>query len=148
IMTVGKLLEALFLGLLEGVTEFIPVSSTAHLLLVGHFIGFKNTGKTFEVLVQLGAILAIVLVYFSRLWNVLLALPSNPSARRFVIGILLAFLPAAILGATLHGFIKNVLFERPALICATLIFGGIVLFLVDRMKIETKYHDAMEFPPF
>ena len=61
-------LVAAFLGLLEGLTEFIPVSSTGHLLLAGHFLGFESAGKTFEVVIQLGAVLAVLLVYFSRLW--------------------------------------------------------------------------------
>ena len=87
--------EALLLGLLEGLTEFLPVSSTGHLLLLGHFLGFESTGKAFEVLVQLGAILAILYVYFGRLWKIALALPHDEWARRFVVGVLLAFLPAA-----------------------------------------------------
>ncbi len=146
-MTIGTLLEAVLLGLLEGLTEFIPVSSTGHILLAGHFLGFESTGKTFEVVIQLGAILAVVVVYFAKLWNVLLALPSDANARRFVISIVLAFIPAAILGVLLHGFIKTVLFESPRLICIMLILGGIVLFFVDRMKFETKYDDAMDVPP-
>ena len=146
-MTLGDLLEAIFLGVLEGLTEFIPVSSTGHLLLAGHFLGFDNPGRTFEVLIQLGAILAIMVLYFRKLWAVALALPHDPAARRFAIGIVIAFLPAAVLGVILHGFIKTVLFETPALICTTLILGGVVLFFVDRMKIEPKYTDAMQFPP-
>lgn len=146
-MTLGTLFEAVLLGLLEGLTEFIPVSSTGHLLLAGHFLGFENPGKTFEVLIQLGAILAVVVLYFQKLWAVALALPSDPNARRFAIGIVIAFLPAAILGVLLHGLIKSVLFETPALICTTLIVGGVILFFVDRMKLEPKYDDAMRFPP-
>jgi undecaprenyl-diphosphatase len=147
VMTIGALLQALLLGLLEGLTEFIPVSSTGHILLAGHFLGFKNPGKTFEVLIQLGAILAVVVLYFEKLWRVFLALPRDAAARRFAIGIVIAFLPAAVAGATLHGFIKSVLFETPALICVMLILGGIVLFFVDRMKFDVKYDDAMRFPP-
>jgi undecaprenyl-diphosphatase len=147
-MTLGKLIEAVLLGLLEGVTEFIPVSSTGHLLLAGYFLGFSSPGKTFEVLIQLGAILAVVTIYFAKLWRVLLALPSDPAARRFAIGIVIAFLPAAIAGVALHGFIKSVLFETPALICTMLILGGIVLLIVDRMKFDAVYDDAMQFPPF
>jgi undecaprenyl-diphosphatase len=146
-MTLGALFEALLLGLLEGLTEFIPVSSTGHILLAGYFLGFKSPGKTFEVLIQLGAILAVVLLYFEKLWRVLLALPTDPAARRFALGIVLAFLPAAAGVVVLHGFIKSVLFETPALICVMLILGGIVLFFVDRMKFEVKYDDAMSFPP-
>ena len=95
------IVNALILGIVEGLTEFIPVSSTGHILLLGHFLGFDSTGKTFEVLIQLGAILAILSVYFGRLWTLLITLPSDPSSRRFVAGILIAFLPAAVIGVLL-----------------------------------------------
>jgi undecaprenyl-diphosphatase len=146
-MTVAKLIEAMLLGFLEGATEFIPVSSTGHLLLATHFLKFETTGKTFEVLIQLGAILAIVVVYFARLLKVALALPFDPKARNFALGIALAFLPAAIIGAALHGFIKSVLFESPQLIAMMLFSGGIVLVLVDRIAFQPKYDDAMALPP-
>jgi undecaprenyl-diphosphatase len=139
------LIEALFLGIVEGLTEFLPVSSTGHLLLVGHFLGFESTGKSFEVLVQLGAILAILSVYFARLWTIAKALPYDPDARRFVIGVLVAFLPAAAIGAVLHGFIKEVLFD-PWIVCMALIAGGLVLLVVDGLRLEAKYHDATRFP--
>ncbi len=137
---------ALILGFAEGLTEFLPVSSTGHILLLGHFIGFKSTGKTFEVLIQLGAILAILSVYFGRLLNLAVSLPHEQKARNFVAGILLAFLPAAIAGVLLHGFIKTVLFETPMLICIMLILGGIVLLFIDRMPLNPKYHDVMDYP--
>jgi undecaprenyl-diphosphatase len=138
--------EALALGILEGLTEFIPVSSTGHLLLAGHFLGFESTGKAFEVLIQLGAVLAVVAGYFARLWKILLDLPHDPRARRFVIGVLIAFLPAAIIGALAHDFIEGVLFETPKLICIMLILGGLVLFWVDRWALTPKYHDIMDLP--
>ncbi|MCC0030431.1 MAG: undecaprenyl-diphosphate phosphatase [Brucellaceae bacterium] len=140
------IVEALLLGFLEGLTEFIPVSSTGHILLAGHFLGFKSTGKTFEVLIQLGAILAILSVYFGRLWKLLIDLPSDARTRRFVAGILIAFLPAAVIGAMAHDFIKTVLFETPMLICVMLILGGFVLLWVDRMPLKAKYHDVMDYP--
>ncbi|MGA0532717.1 undecaprenyl-diphosphate phosphatase [Hansschlegelia sp. KR7-227] len=130
-MDLVSLLEAALLGVVEGLTEFLPVSSTGHLLLLGHFLGFESTGKTFEVLIQLGAIIAILAVYAARLTHVAVRLPSDPTARRFVLGVLIAFLPAAIVGATLHGFIKSVLFESPATVCVALILGGLVLLWVD-----------------
>jgi undecaprenyl-diphosphatase len=100
--------KPLLLGLLEGLTEFIPVSSTGHLILIGHFLGFHSTGKTFEVLIQLGAILAIMLVYFTRLLGVVLCLPTDAWARRFVVSVLVAFLPAAMHGrARCTAFIKR-----------------------------------------
>lgn len=138
--------DALALGILEGLTEFIPVSSTGHILLAGHFLGFESTGKAFEVLIQLGAILAILSVYFGKLRKMLLDLPRDPRTRRFVIGVLIAFLPAAIIGALSHDFIKNVLFETPKLICIMLILGGLVLFWVDRWALTPKYRDIMDFP--
>lgn len=137
---------ALLLGLLEGITEFIPVSSTGHILLAGHFLGFKSTGKSFEVLIQLGAILAILTVYFSRLWKILTDLPDDRRTQRFVLGILVAFMPAAVIGASAHGFIKTVLFETPLLICIMLIIGGIILLWVDRLALEVKHLDVMDFP--
>ncbi len=143
IVTLGK---ALFLGIVEGSTEFIPVSSTGHLILIGHFLGFHSTGKTFEVLIQLGAILAIMLVYFTRLLGVVLCLPTDAWARRFVASVLIAFLPAALLGALLHSRIKA-LFERPDLVCVALILGGLVLLVVDRLKLEVKEDNAFRFSP-
>jgi undecaprenyl-diphosphatase len=139
-------LIALLLGLIEGLTEFIPVSSTGHLLLVGHFLGFHSPGNTFQVLIQLGAILAITSVYFGRLWGLLTTLPTNPGSRRFVIGILLAFLPAVFVGVAAHDFIKTVLYETPALVCATLIIGGFILLALDRMKFEPRYTDVADYP--
>ncbi|WP_187969626.1 undecaprenyl-diphosphate phosphatase [Aquibium microcysteis] len=141
-----SIVGALLLGLLEGLTEFIPVSSTGHILLAGHFLGFESAGKSFEVLIQLGAILAILTVYFGRLWNLLIALPADARARRFVLGILIAFLPAAVIGAMAHGFIKAVLFETPMLICVMLILGGIILLWVDRWALKPRYTDVMDYP--
>lgn len=140
-MDIASLLEAALLGVVEGLTEFLPVSSTGHLLLLGHFLGFESTGKTFEVLIQLGAILAILLVYAQRLIDVALRIPTDPSARRFVLGVLIAFLPAAVIGAALHGFIKNVLFETPALVCVALIVGGLVLLWVDA-RTPTQHYEV------
>jgi len=139
--------QAALLGFLEGLTEFLPVSSTGHILLAGHFLGFDSPGKTFEVLIQLGAILAIVFVYFRELLKMLSALPTDEKIRRFAAAVLIAFLPAAVLGALMHDFIKNVLFETPALICAMLIAGGLVLLAVDRMAHAFRYHDAIDIPP-
>lgn len=138
--------SAVILGIVEGLTEFIPVSSTAHLLLVGQALGFESTGKTFEVLIQLGAICAILAVYVGRLTRIAFALPHDPGARRFVIGIVLAFLPAAFAGVLLHGFIKEVLFETPQLICTTLIVGGVALLYIDRRAPTPRYHDATQYP--
>jgi undecaprenyl-diphosphatase len=140
-------LKALILGIVEGLTEFIPVSSTGHLLLIDHFLGIGDDdfGKTFAVLIQLGAVLAILSVYFGKLWKVAMTLPTSADSRRFVIGVLIAFLPAALIGAGLHGFIKGVLFN-PFLVCCTLIAGGLVLLVVDDLDLDTRHDDAMRFP--
>jgi undecaprenyl-diphosphatase len=141
-----SLIDALVLGLLEGLTEFIPVSSTGHILLAGHFLGFKSTGKAFEILIQLGAILAILTVYSARLWKILTDFPHDERTRRFVAGVVIAFLPAAFLGVVGHSFIKTVLFETPKLICVMLLLGGLVLLWVDRLELKPKYNNIMEFP--
>ena len=140
------IVEALLLGALEGLTEFLPVSSTGHLLLVGHFLGFESTGKAFEVLIQLGAILAILTVYFTRLKELVVHLPHSRATQRFVLGVLVAFLPAAVIGALAHGFIKAVLFEAPMTICIALILGGIVLLWVDRRAETPVYKDLIDYP--
>ena len=102
----------------------------------GHFLGFHSTGKAFEVLIQLGAILAILSVYAARLCQAGRGPADQRRARRFVLGILVAFLPAAVIGALAHDFIKTVLFETPMLICIMLILGGVVLLTVDRWDVE------------
>ena len=140
------IIKAVILGIVEGLTEFIPVSSTGHLLLVQRFFGFadEDFGKTFAVLIQFGAILALLSIYFVRLWKLAIGFFTDPAARRFVIGILLAFLPAAVVGAIAHDFIKNVLFNE-WLICFTLIAGGAVLLWIDMLDLKPRYHDAQKF---
>jgi undecaprenyl-diphosphatase len=140
------LLKAFFLGVVEGLTEFLPVSSTGHLLLVQHFFGFddEDFGKTFAVLIQFGAILALLSIYFTRLWQLAIGMFNDPVARRFILGILVAFLPAAVVGALAHDFIKTVLFNV-WIVCFTLIVGGAILLWVDRMTLDTRYHDVTKF---
>ena len=137
--------HVILLGLLEGLTEFIPVSSTGHLLLAGHFLDFHSPGKTFEVLIQLGSNLAILSVYAAKLLRMLLDLSSDARTRRFVLAVLVAFLPAAVIGAVAHKYIKEYLFESPTLVCVSLIVGGIVLLAVDKLRLEPRYHNAMDF---
>ncbi len=137
--------KALVLGIVEGFTEFLPVSSTGHLLLLGHFLGFESKGKTFEVLVQLGAILAILMVYFWKLIAIVTALPRDRKTQMFVVGLLVAFLPAMVIGGIAGSYIKSVLFD-PRIVCTTLIAGGLILLAVDEMQMETRYTDIMEYP--
>jgi undecaprenyl-diphosphatase len=138
--------KAIILGIVEGVTEFIPVSSTGHLLLVGHFFGFDDDdfGKSFAVLIQLGAILALLSIYFGRLWKLFLGMFSDPEAQRFIIGVLVAFFPAMVIGALAYGFIKSVLFNV-WIVCTMLVLGGFVLLWIDRLDLKPRYHDATKF---
>jgi undecaprenyl-diphosphatase len=145
-MAAPELMQAAILGVLEGGTEFLPVSSTGHLLLLQHFFGLEGeANKTFAILIQFGAILALLSVYFMRLWRIAVATPSDPDARRFVIGVVVAFLPAAVIGVLLRGFIKEVLFN-PFLVCCTLIAGGLVLMVIDEFRLEQKHTDATRYP--
>lgn len=142
----GNLLDAVFLGTLEGLTEFLPVSSTGHILLAGHFLGFESAGKTFEVVIQLGAILAVMGVYAARLIQLIRGLGTDPAERRFLMSIILAFLPAAIVGVLAHDFIKSVLFESPRLIATMLVIGGVILLIVDRLPLTARYHETDHLP--
>ncbi len=138
----------LLLGIVEGLTEFLPVSSTAHILLIGHFLGFNSPGRVFEVLIQFGAILAIVVVYFRRLVGIARdAIAGKPGALRFVLGVVLASLPAGLVGVLAHDFIKSVIYETPVVFCVSLILGGIVLLYVDQLKLTPKYTDIYNYPP-
>jgi undecaprenyl-diphosphatase len=141
------LVKAAVLGLVEGLTEFLPVSSTGHLLLMERLLGWGDDdfGKSFAVLIQLGAILALLSIYFTRLWNLALNMFTSWPAARFVIGVLLAFFPAAVVGALFYSIIKSVLFDI-RIVCITLILGGFVLLFVDRLNLQARRHDATEFP--
>jgi len=139
-------IKATILGVVEGLTEFIPVSSTGHLLLMQQFFGFGDDdfGKSFAVLIQFGAILALLSIYAGRLWHLATGMFSDPQARRFIIGVLLAFLPAAVIGATAYKFIKEVLFN-PWVVCFSLIAGGAVLLWVDQLDLRPRFHEATRF---
>ena len=141
------IVKAAILGIVEGLTEYIPVSSTGHLLLVEHFFGFDDEefGKTFAILIQFGAILALLSIYFSRLWQLALGFFTNANDRRFVIGILIAFMPAAVIGALAGTFIKSHLFN-PWVVSVSLILGGFVLLWVERQNLQERYQDAQRFP--
>src|SRR4030081_2688011 len=136
-------LRAVILGIVEGVTEFLPVSSTGHMLLVKRFFGLGEGSfwDSFIVLIQLGAILAIVVIYFAKLWRIALGMFSNPEDRRFVIGVLVAFLPAVVIGLIAGKYIKARLFD-PWVVCFSLIVGGAILLWVDQLDHKPHQHDA------
>jgi undecaprenyl-diphosphatase len=141
------LLKAAVLGLVEGATEFIPVSSTGHLIVVGNWLGFTGTSaKTFEIFIQLGAILAIIWLYRSRLVRAVANARQEGPSRRFLSNLLIAFLPAAVVGFLAHDWIKERLFH-PAVVAAALIIGGILILLIERWAPATRVGDAMDIPP-
>ena len=125
-------INAAIMGLVEGLTEFLPVSSTGHLLLMNEILGFKGPeGNVFEIVIQFGAILAVVAVYFARLWKVAVGLPTSAEARRFVGAVLLAFLPAMVIGYFAHDFIKAVLFD-PTIVAISFIIGGFAILWIEK----------------
>jgi undecaprenyl-diphosphatase len=140
-------LRAVILGVIEGVTEFLPVSSTGHLLLAERFfnLGEGSFWNSFTILIQLGAILAILAIYFGKLTKIAFGIFSNRDDRRFVIGVLVAFLPAVVIGLIAGKYIKEVLFN-PWVVCFTLIVGGAVLLWVDQLDHKPHLHDATKFP--
>jgi len=140
------ILSALILGAVEGFTEFLPVSSTGHLILAGELLGFQDDlGKVFDVVIQLGAILAVVVFSFGRLWRVLVGLPTDPGARRFALAVIVAFLPAAVIGALLHDFIKEKLFS-PWVVVVSLIVGGILILVLERIAPRPRYRTVEGLP--
>lgn len=139
-------LQALILGLVEGLTEFIPVSSTGHLILLGDLLGFQGPeGRVFEVVIQLGAILAVCVIYFRRLLGILLGLPTDPGARRFALAIIIAFLPAAVIGAFAHGYIKTVLYS-PWVVSIALILGGVAILVIEKARMPERFRNIETFP--
>jgi undecaprenyl-diphosphatase len=146
-MDTTTFLQAILIGLVEGLTEFIPVSSTAHILLTQAALDLRGEfWSMFAVVIQLGAILAVVVVYFQRLWNVVINLPSrDPAARRFTLTVIIACLPAVIAAALLGSEIKKA-FENLALICWSLVVGGVVLLVIDRLAPKPVDGDSMKLP--
>lgn len=141
--------KAAALGILEGFTEFLPVSSTGHLLLAEHFLGlsFQDSEfqKSFSILIQLGSILALLAVYTGKLTKIALAIPTDPQARNFAIGVIVAFLPAAVVGVFFGKFVKQ-LYDYPWVICVALIIGGFILLVVDGLPARKEHPEATGFP--
>ncbi len=130
-MDIINIFKAVFLGIIEGLTEFIPVSSTGHLILIEDLLGFQGPpGKTFEIIIQLGAILAICWLYRHKIISVLMGLTKEKKEQKFALNIIAAFIPAMILGVLLHGFIKRVLFS-PYVVSTSLIVGGIIILIIE-----------------
>lgn len=127
-----EFLTAIFLGFVEGLTEFIPVSSTGHLILLVKGLNFPAPpGHVFEVFIQIGAILAVTVLYRQIIWQTATGLRSDPAARRFATNIVIGTIPALLLGAAFHGFIKDVLYD-PIIIATSLIIGGIIILTFEK----------------
>lgn len=127
-------LLAALLGVVQGLTEFLPVSSTAHLLLGEKLLGFADPMGVFTVMIQLGSILAIVWLYRVKILNVIMGLPSDPDARRFAAMIIIAVIPALVAGALFSSFVKSVLYDSPRVFAWSFILGGIVMLIVERYR--------------
>jgi undecaprenyl-diphosphatase len=143
------LFAVILLGILEGLTEFLPVSSTAHLLIAQELLGFNPPGEVFPIVIQFGAILSVVAVYWKKFWGVLVGLPTSAGARQFALAVIIAFLPAAVIGAAAHSFIKQVLFApdiAPWVIAATLIIGGVIILVFERIAPPPRYLDGDRLP--
>jgi len=137
---------AALLGILQGLTEFLPVSSTAHLLIASHLVGFDDPNGVFTVMIQLGSILAVMWLYRIKIATVVLGLPSDPDARRFALMIFVAFLPAAAAGALLADYVQGVLYDSPGVIASAFVAGGVVMLLVERFRPEPVVVDAEKTP--
>lgn len=128
------LLVAALLGVVQGLTEFLPVSSTAHLLIGARLLAFEDPGGVFTVMIQLGSILAVMWLYRTKIVRIVTGLPSDAAARRFAAMILVAFAPAVLAGLFLADYVTTVLYESPRVIATTFVLGGIVMLLVERYR--------------
>ena len=136
-----ELLKAAILGIVEGLTEFLPISSTGHLIVAADLLNFEgDAAATFEIFIQLGAVLAVLWYYRRDLRAQLRALPTDRATQRFWLNVFIAFLPAAAVGFLLHDWIKSVLFD-PAVVAVSLIVGGIVFLLIERKPPVSTVHD-------
>lgn len=145
-MTPEQFAKAVILGLVEGATEFIPVSSTGHLIVVSEWLGqVDERAKTFDIFIQLGAILAIVWLYRARLVHAAAAAKHDPASRRFFLNLAIAFLPAAAIGILTYDWIKERLFNTPVVAMA-LVLGGVAILLIERWGPQTRYQEVTDVP--
>jgi undecaprenyl-diphosphatase UppP len=139
-------LQALLLGVVEGLTEFLPVSSTGHLILLGDLLGFQGPpGKTFEIVIQMGAILAVCVIYWRRLGTAAVGMASDPRSRAFVRNILIGFLPAMVIGAVAYKGIRALL-DSPMVVAVALVAGGFAILAIERMVRKPRVLSIEEMP--
>src|SRR6185436_5653654 len=141
-----SLVKAALLGILQGLTEFLPISSTAHLIVAGRLLKYDDPGGVFKVMIQLGSILAVMWLYRARLLKVITGLPTDRDARRFALMILAAFLPSLLAGAFLADFVKTVLYGSLIVVAVSFVLGGIVILIVERTRPAPQIHEAGQTP--
>lgn len=147
-MPLPDIVKALILGVVEGLTEFLPISSTGHLILAGALLGFDDEkAKVFEIVIQTGAVLAVLWEYRARFTKVLTGLGSDPAARRFVANIAIAFLPAAVMGLLLGSHIKQLLF-RPIVVALAFIVGAFVILWAERREHRVSIESVDDITPW
>ena len=136
-MDIVLLVKAAVMGVVEGLTEFLPISSTGHLILAGALLGFDDEkAKVFDIAIQTGAILAVIIVYWKKIHDTIVALPTSRQAQRFTVNVLIAFIPAVILGLLFGKAIKAHLFT-PVVVATTFIIGGFIILWAERRAEQT-----------
>ena len=140
------LLIAALLGAVQGLTEFLPISSTAHLLIAERLLGFADPGSVFTITIQFGSILAVMWLYRAKILSVVAGLPSDPDARRFAWMLFLAFLPAVVAGVLFGDYVKAVLHESLLVIALAFIIGGIIMLIVERYRPAPVVRQADQTP--
>lgn len=141
-MDIVLLIKAAIMGIVEGLTEFLPISSTGHLILTGALLGFDDDkAKVFDIAIQTGAILAVIIVYWAKIRSTIVMLPSSKRAQRFAANVFIGFLPAGVIGFTVYKAIKAHLFN-PGVVAGAFIVGGIVILWVEKIaKPVPRIHD-------
>lgn len=141
------LLTVILLGIVEGVTEFLPVSSTGHLILAGELLGVKGSASTtFDIVIQLGAILAVIVLYWRRFWGVATGMIARQGASwAFARNIALGFLPAAVIGLVVYKAVKALL-EKPVVVAIALIVGGVAILVIERMVKRVRIESVEAMP--
>ena len=148
-MDIVLLAKAAVMGIVEGLTEFLPISSTGHLILAGALLGLDDAkGKVFDIAIQTGAILAVIIVYWQKIRDTVVALPTQEQARRFALNVAIAFMPAVVLGLLFGKAIKANLFT-PAVVASTFILGGFVILWAEKRPPATvRIQDVDEMGPW
>ena len=141
-------IKIIILGIIEGITEYLPISSTGHLIIFGELLEFNEIpGKIFEITIQLGAIMAICIVYYKKFFTILTTIHNKTDSRKFIYNIAIAMIPAVIIGILAHDFIKNVLFSAN-IVAYSLIVGGIIMIIIDKINFTKKYYFTEEVPKY